>query len=355
MAEDPLIAFRKPSALLEISVAIGRNSVHTVALGNAGRPGLGETVQARDAEIDALSDGEAASNRSQSTAPIAEPPADDATLKDVLCNELLEWQSRVPGARLELHIALFPDTVDCRRVMLPAIRESDLFRVVRRELTRYVPQVRENAIAAVFGDLRSGGRSLMPRPASRRRSGPDRREAVLVAAAPGRIIDALFETAAACNATIVRIVPAVVAWTVHAAKEAAESNPPERPVVGVTQHADVIHVTTLRDGRIVGLRRFRAERSTSCTRNWSASANRSTARPKARRRIHYLWSSSHQKRRAILSEPVCRATRGRCPTTEAVMRSRQRLAMLHSYRLTGSFPDASSRPDDVWQTGPRSA
>ncbi|HEX6369723.1 MAG TPA: PilN domain-containing protein [Longimicrobium sp.] len=136
-----------------------------------------------------------------------------------------------------LHLALLPPLAEVRRIELPRLRDAEVQAVLRRDARRHFASAREPQALAV--------QKLGPAAAGR--------IAVLVAAAPEALVQAVWAAAPRAGWRLGGVVPADAAWAAAAAAWLGRGEEGGRLVLPV---AGRLHAVELWRGRLAGVRRF---------------------------------------------------------------------------------------------------
>ena len=169
-----------------------------------------------------------------------EPPANDATTWPSLAGALGELAAKLGEQRGTLDISLMPPFTEVRRLALPPLGRDDLQRVLSRGASRYFVGAR-------------GPQVVGASPTTRRRRGETL--AVVAAAAPARLIEAVRSAAESAGFTIESIAPAESAWA--SAAFALWPAFARQSAFAILCQEDRTHVLELDGKRLVGVRRFR--------------------------------------------------------------------------------------------------
>lgn len=138
----------------------------------------------------------------------------------------------------QLHIALLAPLTEVRRLTLPPLRADEQVRLLSRTAGKYFLTVREPQIVGVA-------------PAPKRQSG-----GVVCAAVAARLVAILHAEAAAAGWLVQQIVPAEAAWTTASSTMwPARARGEAHTIVAHDDRTDVLHTS---DGKLIGVRRFRA-------------------------------------------------------------------------------------------------
>jgi Tfp pilus assembly protein PilN len=169
-----------------------------------------------------------------------EAPSSDGSSWPALAVALGEL-ARVAGSERRLAVALLPPLTEARRLELPPLSDQEVQRLLTRNASRYFVNARGPQIVGAAGRAR------------RARGTP---ATVLAAAAPARLVEAIHAAARGAGLEIKTIAPAEAAW----AAAAIEIWPAAaRDVATVlVAHDDRTDLLQLEEGRLVGVRRFRA-------------------------------------------------------------------------------------------------
>lgn len=172
----------------------------------------------------------------QWTTALAAPPG-EGQLWPALGQALRELAAHI-GASGQLHIALAAPLTEVRRLTLPPLRADEQVRLLSRTAGKYFLNVREPQIVGVA-------------PAPRHHTG-----GVVCAAVPVRLIAALHAEAASAGFSVHQIVPAEAAWVTAAhTMWPAHVRGDAHTIVTHDDRTDVLHTN---DGKLIGVRRFRA-------------------------------------------------------------------------------------------------
>ena len=172
--------------------------------------------------------------------PLDPPPAENGHWPS-LASALAELAGVLGVNQGTLAVSLLPPFAEARRLELPPLRDDELQRVLARSASRYFVAVKGPPVV---------GASMAGR---RVRSAPT---PVIAAAASARLVGAIRSAAAQAGWTIDVIAPAEGAWA--AAAMALWPSFGKHAACVLVAHDDRTDLLQIDDGRLVGVRRFRA-------------------------------------------------------------------------------------------------
>ena len=140
-----------------------------------------------------------------------------------------------------LAVSLMPPLTEVRRVELPPVRDEELQRLLSRNAARYFVGARTPQIVGAVPAGRRARGAPMP---------------VVAAAASARLVSMIRAAAAEAGWTVDSIAPAESAWA--AATLALWPSFARETAFGVVAHEERTDLLQLDNGRLVGVRRFRA-------------------------------------------------------------------------------------------------
>ena len=206
---------------------------------HAGRVALGVAiavdrvvVASRDARGDAWSQSFSVP-KGASEHPVAE-------LGEALTDALWTTRAKLGAGRVSVAVALLPPLVHCRVIDMPGLGDEEIQHVLCRDAASYFPV---SATPHVVG-------------ATKVRHVASRTSAVLAAAAPSALVDAIHDAATSAGCSVAAIVPAAAAWA--AATERvwkAPSSTASTLVASLDGHVDVL---TVERGELTAARRLRS-------------------------------------------------------------------------------------------------
>ena len=175
-------------------------------------------------------------------APLVAPAADGASWPS-LAAAFAELARTLGATNGTLAIALMPPLAEMRRLELPPLRDDELQRLIARAAPRY------------FVTARAGGPQIVgASPAAKRTRGVP--ASVIATAASARLIATIRAAAAQSGWVIESIAPVESAWA--AAAVALWPAFARQSAYAAIAHDDRTDVLQLENGRLVGVRRFRA-------------------------------------------------------------------------------------------------
>jgi len=161
-------------------------------------------------------------------------PAQDA--RQGLHALLDELRAAFGVRRARVHVALLPELCQLRRVTLPPLREQERRDVMARTLPRLLPG---GSVPQAFG------------------AAPDSSGGLLLAAAPGALVEALEDSVPAVGWRLAAVLPAEAAW---AAAARAASPEVRRVLVSLTDRLELLLLTKAEVERVRRLPRKVADR-----------------------------------------------------------------------------------------------
>ncbi|HVT38079.1 MAG TPA: PilN domain-containing protein [Gemmatimonadaceae bacterium] len=150
--------------------------------------------------------------------------------------------SRARGNGGHIAVALMGDLAEMRCLELPPMRTNDLRQLLTRNASRYFIAARSAQIVGALPGPRGTKGALVP---------------VIVAAAPARLVAAIYGAALDTGWSVDAIAPAEAAWAAAAAALWRPGPGRGSSQLLVLQH-DQTELLELEDGRLVAVRRFRA-------------------------------------------------------------------------------------------------
>jgi hypothetical protein len=170
-------------------------------------------------------------------ASLAPPPADGTSWPSL--GDAFRGLASIAGTQGEpLGVALLAPLTEVRTLELPPLRDDERLRLLSRNAARYFINVRESQIVGAA-------------PAAKTKS-----NAIIAAAAPGRLVATINAEAAAAGYTVGTIVPAEAAWLSAATQVWPVMSRGVASLLVV--HDDRVDLLRTQDGRFTGVRRFRA-------------------------------------------------------------------------------------------------
>lgn len=170
-----------------------------------------------------------------------EPAPSDGASWPSLASALADLARTLGVVDGTLAVSLMPPLAEVRRVELPPVRDDELQRLLSRNASRYFVGART---PQTVGALRVGRRVRgAPTP-------------VIAAAAPVRLVSMIRAAAAQAGWAVDSIAPAESAWA--AATLALWPTFVRQTAFGVVTHEERTDLLQLENGRLVGVRRFRA-------------------------------------------------------------------------------------------------
>lgn len=172
--------------------------------------------------------------------PLEPPPAENGHWPS-LASALTELARKLGVAEGTLAVSLLPPFAEARRLELPPLRDDELQRVLARGASRYFVAAKGPPVV---------GASLVGR---RVRGAPT---AVIAAATSARLLGAIRAAATQAGWTIELVAPAEGAWAASAI--AIWPSFARQAACVLVAHDDRTDLLQIDDGRLVGVRRFRA-------------------------------------------------------------------------------------------------
>ena len=163
-----------------------------------------------------------------------------AELGEALTDALWTTRTTLGAPRALVTIALLPPLVHCRVIDMRGLGDDEIQRVLCRDVASYFPV---GATPHVVG-------------ATRVRHGASRTSAVLAAATPSALVDAIHDAATSAGCSVVAIVPAAAAWAAATTQVwKAPSATASTLVASLDGHVDVL---TVERGELTAVRRLRS-------------------------------------------------------------------------------------------------
>lgn len=171
-----------------------------------------------------------------------EPPQIDGGSWPSLATAFADLANTLGTTNGTLTVALMPPLTEVRRLELPPLRDDELQRILSRDASKYFVGARTPQIVGAS------------RSARRTRGAPS---AVVAAAASGRLVALIRAAAQMSGWAIEMVAPAETAW----AAAAIALWPPfaRQNAYALIAHDDRTDLLQIEDGRLIGVRRFRAE------------------------------------------------------------------------------------------------
>lgn len=170
-----------------------------------------------------------------------EPPAADAANWPSLASALADLARTLDVSTGSLAVSLMPPLTEVRRIDLPPVSADDMHRLLARNASRYFAHARGPQIVGALAAARQA------------RGAPT---SVIAAAAPARLIAAIRHAADLSGWTVEVLAPAEGTWAAAAAT--LWPSLARQCAWALLAHDDRTDLLQLKDGRLVGVRRFRA-------------------------------------------------------------------------------------------------
>ena len=161
-------------------------------------------------------------------------------LGEALTDALWTTRTRLGARRVSVAVALLPPLVHCRVIDMRGLGDDEVQHVLSRDAASYFPV---GTTPHVVG-------------ATRVRHAASRTSAVLAAAAPSALVDAIHDATTSAGCSVAAIVPAAAAWAAATARVwKAPSTGASTLVASLEGHVDVL---TVERGEVTMVRRLRS-------------------------------------------------------------------------------------------------
>ena len=206
---------------------------------HSSRVGIGVAL-ALDRVVVAWRDGRGDAHSQTAWVPNGTSEHSVAALGEALTDALWMTRTTLGAQRTSVAVALLPPLVLCRVIDMRGLGDDEIQHVLSRDVASYFPV---GATPHVVGAMRV-------------RHAASRTSAVLAAAAPSALVDAIHDAATAAGCSVAAIVPAAAAWAAAAERVwKAPASTVSTLVASLDGHVDVL---TVERGEVTMVRRLRS-------------------------------------------------------------------------------------------------